>query len=180
MVAGEAGIGKPSLVAEVARRSRERVRVLWGACDRLVTPRALGPLQERPARPEVSWPRGCRPGAGQEAIFAAFLDELSDPPHGLGPMVVVEDAHWMDEATLDWLAFLGRRTDRLSVLLVVTDRDDEMGPEHPLRGVLGSLPAARSRRVVVPELSRECVLEQARLAGRDAQSVAAHRLNLLP
>ncbi len=95
-------------------------------------------------------------------------------------MVVVEDAHWMDEATLDWLAFLGRRTDRLSVLLVVTDRDDEMGPEHPLRGVLGSLPAARSRRVVVPELSRECVLEQARLAGRDAQSVAAHRLNLLP
>jgi len=109
-------------------------------------------------------------GDGQEAIFAAFLDELSDPPHRLGPMVV-EDARRADEATLDWLALLGRRTDRLSVLLVVTYRDDEMGPEHPLLGVLGSLPAARFRRVVVPALSRECVLERARLAGRDAQSV---------
>jgi len=46
LVAGEVGIGKSSLVAEFARRSRERARVLWGASDRLVTPRALGPLQD--------------------------------------------------------------------------------------------------------------------------------------
>src|SRR3982751_2361452 len=46
LVAGEAGIGKSALVAEFARRCGPRTRVLWGACDRLVTPRALGPLHD--------------------------------------------------------------------------------------------------------------------------------------
>ena len=84
---------------------------------------------------------------------------------------MVEDAHWADEATLDWLAFIGRRTDRLSVLLVVTYRDDEVGPEHPLRRVLASMPAATTTRVAVRPLSRHCVREQARRAGRDAEYV---------
>ena len=44
LVAGEAGIGKSALVVEFARRCAPGTRVLWGACDRLVTPRALGPL----------------------------------------------------------------------------------------------------------------------------------------
>ena len=46
LVAGEAGIGKSALVIEFARRCGPRARVLWGACDRLVTPRALGPLHD--------------------------------------------------------------------------------------------------------------------------------------
>ena len=46
LVAGEAGLGKSALVAEFARRCGARARVLWGGCDRLVTPRALGPLHD--------------------------------------------------------------------------------------------------------------------------------------
>ena len=57
---------------------------------------------------------------------------------------MVEDAHWADEATLDWLAFLGRRIGRLSALLFVTYRSDEVGPDHPLRGVLAALPTRSS------------------------------------
>ena len=86
-------------------------------------------------------------------------------------MVVVEDAHWADEATLDWLAFLGRRIDRLSALLFVTYRNDEVGPDHPLRGVLAALPNAVVRRVPIEPLSQDCVSEQARQAGRDGESV---------
>ena len=45
VVAGEAGIGKTSLVAEVCGAVRPR-RVLWGGCDPLITPRAMDRLRE--------------------------------------------------------------------------------------------------------------------------------------
>src|SRR6476660_4833091 len=170
MVAGEAGIGKASLVTEVARRVEDRARVLWGGCDRLVTPRALGPLHDIGRQTGGVLAERLAAGATQEELFAAFLDELAPDPGRL-QVVVVEDAHWADEATLDWLVFLARRMERLSALLVVTYRDDEVGPDHPLRSVLGAMPAAVSTRVVVPALTRECVLAQAQLAGRDAESV---------
>ncbi len=83
----------------------------------------------------------------------------------------MEDVHWADEATLDWLAFLARRMERLPALLVVTYRDDEVGPEHPLRRVLASLPAAVSQRVPVAALSENCVLRAGPAAGRDADTV---------
>ena len=171
LVAGEAGIGKSALVVEFARRCGPRVRVVWGACDRMVTPRALGPLHDIGHQVGGRLSAELRAAAPQEEIFAAFLDELSGPPSRLQTVVVVEDAHWADEATLDWLAFLGRRIDRLSALLFVTYRNDEVGPDHPLRGVLAALPSAVVRRVPIEPLSRDCVSEQARRAGRDTESV---------
>ena len=44
LVAGEAGAGKTALARRFADEHRESARVLWGACDALFTPRALGPL----------------------------------------------------------------------------------------------------------------------------------------
>jgi DNA-binding CsgD family transcriptional regulator/tetratricopeptide (TPR) repeat protein len=170
VVAGEAGIGKSALVIEFARRCGSRARVLWGACDRLVTPRALGPLHDIGHQIGGRLAAQLRAAAPQEEIFAAFLDELSARSRLL-QVVVVEDAHWADEATLDWLAFLGRRIDRLSALLFVTYRNDEVGPDHPLRGVLAALPNAVVRRVPIEPLSQSCVSEQARRAGRDGESV---------
>jgi DNA-binding CsgD family transcriptional regulator/tetratricopeptide (TPR) repeat protein len=170
LVAGEAGIGKSSLVTEFGGRSRDRARILWGACDRLVTPRALGPVHD------IGWQTGgalaarLAEGAGQEQIFAASLDELSAPGQA-HPVVVVEDAHWADEATLDWLAFLGRRIGRLAALLVITYRDDEVGPEHRLRRVLAALPSDVAQAVPIRPLTEECVLQQGRLAGQDGELV---------
>ena len=171
LVAGEAGIGKSSLINEFARRSGPRARVLWGACDRLVTPRALGPLHDIGRQLGGQLAGLLRAAAPQEQIFSAFLDDLSRPSSGPRPVLVVEDAHWGDEATLDWLSFLGRRIDRLSALLIITYRDDEVGPGHPLRGVLASLPNARVRRVPLEPLSRGLRHEQARRAGRLPESV---------
>ena len=91
-------MGKSTLVADFARRLGGRARVLWGVCDQLVTPRALGPLHD--IGRAVRGPLAARllAGAPREEVFAAFLDELSGP----GPrpvLVVVEDVHWADEAT---------------------------------------------------------------------------------
>src|SRR5918993_4991277 len=137
LIGGEAGIGKSALVTEFARRSGDRARVLWGACDRLVTPRALGPLHDIGRQTGGSLAERLSTAGTQEELFAAFLDELAAPgPKKPSPVVVVEDAHWADEATLDWLTFLGRRIERLHALLIVTYRDDEVGPDHPLRRTL--------------------------------------------
>ena len=61
-------------------------------------------------------------------------------------MIVVEDAHWADDATIELLAMLGRRAGELPLLLVVTYRDDEVAADHPLRLVLGDLVTAQPRR----------------------------------
>src|SRR5689334_12407807 len=169
IVAGEAGIGKSVLVTEFTRRCGAAARVLWGGCDPLVTPRALGPLHDISRMTGGPLADRLRAGATQQEIFAAFLDEITGPVQRARPVIVVEDAHWADEATLDWLALLGRRIARLPALLVVTFRDDEVGARHPLRGTLAALPSSVVRRVPVPPLSPECVAEQARHAGHDAQ-----------
>ena len=170
VVAGEAGMGKSALVTEFAERCGPAARVLWGSCDPLVTPRALGPLHDIGRQTGGNLAARLRAGAAQDEIFDAFLDEIA-VPRGPRPVVVVEDVHWADGATLDWLAFLGRRIQRIPALLVVTYRDDEVGPDHPLRGALAAQPNAALRRVPLPALSRECVVEQARRAGRDPELV---------
>ncbi|MFF4779087.1 AAA family ATPase [Microtetraspora fusca] len=171
VVAGEAGIGKSVLVTEFVRRCGPAAWVLWGGCDRLITPRALGPLHDIGRQTRGVLAERLNAGAAQEELFTAFLDEISGPPQRPRPVVVVEDAHWADEATLDWLIWSGRRIGRMPVLFVVTYRDDEVGAEHPLRGALATLPGAITRRLSLSPLSRECVADQADRTGRDPELV---------
>jgi DNA-binding CsgD family transcriptional regulator len=102
--------------------------------------------------------------APREQLFDALLDELDrrERPQ----VVVVEDAHWADDATLDLLVFLGRRMDRTRALLLVTYRDDELAPGHPLLAVPGSLPPGTLRRLRLGPLSEGAVAELGRRAGR--------------
>ncbi|WP_344840182.1 ATP-binding protein [Actinocorallia longicatena] len=170
VVAGEAGIGKSALVGEFARRAERRARVLWGACDQLSTPRVLGPVHDIGRQAGGALARAVAEGA-QEPVLQALLDELTVPRQAVRPVVVVEDAHWADEATLDLLVLLGRRVPRLPALLVLTLRDDELAADHPLRAALAKLPAAATTRIVLPPLSAECVADQARRAGQDPDTV---------
>ena len=65
-----------------------------------------------------------------------------------------EDAHWAGGVSLEFLRFLARRIGDLRVLFVVTYRDDEIGPTHPLRRLLGDLATAQTvHRLNVPPLS---------------------------
>jgi AAA ATPase domain len=180
LVAGEAGIGKSSLVRRFAERHAAEARFLVGACDPLLTPRALGPLlTPRALGPlhDVARQTGGRlaellaSGSPREHVFVAFLDELDR--RAQRQVVVVEDAHWADEATLDLLVFLGRRMERTGALLLVTYRDDELAADHPLHAVVGSLPPEAVRRVRLQPLSEGAVTELARQAGRRATGLHA-------
>jgi ATP/maltotriose-dependent transcriptional regulator MalT len=164
LVAGEAGIGKTTLLQQFARQQRKVSRVLWGACDALFTPRPLAPLHDI-ARQVQNDLLAAMSAGDRDGIFNAALDELE---HGPPALVVLEDMHWADEATLDLLKFLGRRIQRTRSLLVVTYRDDEVGTRHPLRLVIGELPRVHVRRQRLNALSEAAVAELAGQAGRSA------------
>jgi DNA-binding CsgD family transcriptional regulator/tetratricopeptide (TPR) repeat protein len=171
LVAGEAGIGKSVLVKRFAERQAADARLLLGTCDPLLTPRALGPLHDIARQTGGRLAELLASGGPRDAVFAAFLDQLAQPPRR--QVVVVEDAHWADEATLDLLVFLGRRLERAPAMLIVTYRDDEVGTDHPLRGVLGALPQGVVQRVKLEPLSEAAVAELARRAGRPVAGLRA-------
>jgi DNA-binding CsgD family transcriptional regulator/tetratricopeptide (TPR) repeat protein len=172
LLAGEAGIGKSALVRWFTERQSADARFLLGTCDPLLTPRALGPLHDIARQTGGRLAELLASGGAREDVFAAFLDQLAQPPRR--QVVVVEDAHWADEATLDLLVFLGRRVERTPAMLIVTYRDDEVGADHPLRAVVGRLPPEAVQRVRPQPLSEAAVAELARWAGRPA--VGLHTL----
>jgi DNA-binding CsgD family transcriptional regulator len=170
LVAGEAGIGKTSVLRAAAAAHRAAGgEVWWGACDALETPLPLAPLLDMArgaVQRFVAKLDGPRP-----ALFEAVLDDLRLADGAL--LVIVEDAHWADDATLDLLKYLGRRIERTRALLAVSYRDDEVTAAHPLRRVLGELPPAARTYLPVPRLSAGAVKMLARQAGRSAEGLHA-------
>src|SRR3954454_23985730 len=102
LVGGEAGIGKTSLV-DAFRAAHPQMRWLWGACDGGFTPRPLGPLYDMAASAGGHLRELCTVDPDRNALFAAFADLLGS---GGTFGVVIEDLHWADEATLDWLSYV--------------------------------------------------------------------------
>jgi DNA-binding CsgD family transcriptional regulator len=162
LVAGEAGIGKTTLINEFCRRQRG-TRVLSGACDALFTPRPLAPLHDIARQSKGALWTALHSGASREEIFTSALDELERDK----ALVIFEDMHWADEATLDLLKYLGRRIHRTHSMLVLTYRYDEVGSRHPLRHVIGDLPRASVRRVSLLPLSEAAVERLATQANRE-------------
>ncbi|MEE8375513.1 MAG: AAA family ATPase [Acidimicrobiia bacterium] len=153
LVRGEAGIGKSALISEFVTDTEDRAHVLIGACDDLLTPQALGPFwdlaREQPALARAL-ENGDRPG-----VLEATLQLLS---RSLRPnILVIEDTHWADEATLDAIKYLGRRIARTNALVLLTYRDGEVDFDHPLRGVIGDLPPHSVVRIQLSGLSLSAV-----------------------
>lgn len=148
VVEGEAGIGKSRLVAELAARSSRRF--LIGGCAQVREPFPLGPIVEalrgrgadvagaplspvagslRPLLPELGDVLPEAPpalddrAAERHRLFRGLAEVLS----ALGPAVlVVEDLHWADELTVEFLTYL------VTVLphglsVVLTYRGEEAG-----------------------------------------------------
>jgi DNA-binding CsgD family transcriptional regulator/tetratricopeptide (TPR) repeat protein len=166
LVRGEAGIGKTVLLQKFSEQQRD-ARVLWGACDALFTPRPLAPLHDIARQAQGALLAAINSGANREGIFAAALDELEGAP----ALVVFEDMHWADEATLDLLKYLGRRIQRTHAMLAVSYRDDEVGPRHPLRFVIGDLPRAHTFHMPLSPLSEPAVAQLATRAGRPSKGL---------
>jgi DNA-binding CsgD family transcriptional regulator/tetratricopeptide (TPR) repeat protein len=164
LVSGEAGIGKSSLLAEFTERVASRARVLHGSCEDLVTARTLGPFRDM-ARDLPGVP------VERDALLDALLAEMGFAQRPA--VVVVEDAHWADQASLDVLRALARRVPALPALLAISYREEELAADHPLWRVVGGVAGPAVVRLELRGLSDTAVAELAAAAGVDPAPVAA-------
>jgi DNA-binding CsgD family transcriptional regulator len=165
LLAGEAGAGKTAVVRAFEDRQRS-VAVHTGACEALFTPRPLGPLLDIAAEVGGELADLTERGASASEVLAALARAVRGTA-----IVVVEDLHWADEATLDLVHLLGRRAAGIPVLFVATYRDDQLDRNHPLRVVLGELSGAH--RMTVESLSPGAVADLAAPHGVDGAALHA-------
>ena len=175
-VSGEAGAGKTSLSRVFAASLEARSRVLVGRCDAAATPRPFGPLADVADALGLAVPKTSTGENRNEGhvgtLFADVRTTLGRSP----TLLVFEDLHFSDGATLDLLRYLGHRLNGLSLMLLATFRDDEVSGRHPLAGLMGDLAtSAEVRRLTLPPLSRRAVATLASEAGREVDAAALHR-----
>ncbi|MFF5264693.1 ATP-binding protein [Actinomadura viridis] len=175
LVTGDAGIGKTALVTTAAQRARRAgAAVLGGSCwDSAAAPghwpwtqviralrRAAGPqewagLQEM-AGEELAALLGEAPGTGADGfrLYDAVTTALVAASQARPVVVVLDDLHWADAASIRLLEFAARHTWFERLLLVGTYRDVEVeAAGHPLRPSLGAL-AAKATVVTLTGLGR--------------------------
>jgi DNA-binding CsgD family transcriptional regulator/tetratricopeptide (TPR) repeat protein len=154
-LAGEAGVGKTTLL-ELLRQRLPHARWVVGACDGSFTPQPLGPLFDIAPQLGGAIADVCAEDAPRDRMFRVLLEQLAPP--SLFTVLVIEDAHWADEATMDLVRFLGRRLHESPTLLLVSYRDEGLPSNHPVRVTLGDLTPERSlRRMTLAPLSPAAV-----------------------
>ena len=182
LVGGEAGIGKTALARTLAREAAERgALALTGHCYDLAETPPYGPwielLEQVPATPDrsplpaLAGPAGPVAGvASQAALFAQVRDFFAALAAQRPLILVLDDLHWADPASLDLLRSLARQLAAHPLLLVATYRADELSRRHPLSQLL-------------PVLVREAEaarLDLRRLEQGDVRALVAARYRLLP
>ncbi|MCB9631979.1 MAG: AAA family ATPase [Sandaracinus sp.] len=152
LVTGEPGIGKSRLLAEAPFEARRRGGfalegtayeperaspfAAWRDLARRAPVASLGGDAAKHAQavrdPDAS------PGALRDAMVA-----LLRPTKGLG-LVVLDDAHWLDEASAELLHHVCREHDRSPLLVLLGARDVELADNLPLVRTLRALRRARA------------------------------------
>jgi DNA-binding CsgD family transcriptional regulator len=171
-VGGDAGVGKTTLARKFCEIVAKTARVAWGICEPLSTPRALGPLLDIADALALEVPP-LKTAAERQQVFRVLLEVLRRP--GPATVLVFEDVQWADEASFDLLRYLGRRVGETKGLVLATYRDDEAGPRHPLRVLLGDLATAEDvHRIALSPLSESGV--RALAQGYNVDPALLHRL----
>jgi len=156
-IVGEAGIGKTSLISLFLEMVPRNFTVSLGMCDALYTPRPLGPVYEAAIGLGGKSRDGAEKRATADELFPRMLSQFqlaSEPV-----ICVIEDVHWADNGTLDFIRFLGRRISTLPVLLLLTFRGNEIDANHPLTHVLGDLPSNNLHRIELSPLSSDGIAQ---------------------
>jgi DNA-binding CsgD family transcriptional regulator/tetratricopeptide (TPR) repeat protein len=164
----EAGGGKTALLKHFCDVRASPSRLLWGTCDALLTPRPLGAILDLADDAGAA----LRNVLAQEPVpfhvASALLQELRETAPTI---LVLEDVHWADAATLDVLRLVIRKAEPLPVLVIASYRDLDVNAGHPLRLVLGETTGPQTERLRLPPLSRAAVAELAEPYGVDSEAL---------
>ncbi len=147
LVAGDAGVGKSRLLAEFCRSlAYGRWKVATGSCVEFAS-RPYGPILEVLAKLGGA-PFELGEASSKREQFDAIVERISAVAARSAVVVVVEDLHWADAATLDLLVYLSTKVDHARVLVLVSFRADELHPESPVaRAVVRIARAADTGRI---------------------------------
>lgn len=168
-IKGEAGIGKTFLVKTFLKEIEDESVQYIGACDSLFTPRPLAPLYDLALQINEDWVAEIETISSRTELFTKFVRGVT---HTLRPVIVVfEDIHWADEATLDFVKFFARRISRTKCLFILTMRDEEIGRQHSLRNIFGDLAPDTFTRLELTPLSRGAVQKLADEKGYDGENL---------
>ena len=171
LAVGEAGIGKTALLRRFSDIVAGPARTLWAVCDHLFVPRPLEPFLDLAEAVGGQLAARVADAARPYDVAAALLAELGS---GGTAVVVLEDVHWADEASLDVIRLIARRMEAVPAVLILSYRHDELGRSHPLRLVLGDLSGSgQVTRVELAGLSRSAVATLARPQSLDAGELYA-------
>jgi DNA-binding CsgD family transcriptional regulator/tetratricopeptide (TPR) repeat protein len=171
LVTAEAGGGKTALIERFCATRVGSARVLRGACDALFTPRPLGPIQDVALEVGPVLTDLLREATPYQVAGALFEGMQRRQP----TVLVIEDVHWADKATLDVLTLLARRIATARVLIVLSYREEALEAAHPLRVMLGELSSGLAvARVRLEPLTADGVAQLADPSGVDPDGL--HRV----
>ncbi|WP_245331049.1 ATP-binding protein [Mesorhizobium sophorae] len=169
-LSGEAGAGKSTLVDAFVSGAGQEARIFRSACEDLSIPDPLGPLYDLAREAQWAMPQAVDARQGQRLpLFSDALDVFEARTGAT--LLVIEDLHWADDATLDFVRFLGRRIANTHIVLLVTARTDRSEGQMRVRRALGEIPSGSVARIDVPLLSEAAVLSLADAAGRDGDAI---------
>lgn len=207
VVGGEAGIGKSRLVAEFTAEASASSLVLTGRCvdlgqegapyapvtqmlrrlidaagmDALLDAAGPGVAALSVLLPELADSEAAPARSGADRLYELVTVLFENIAAARPVVLVVEDIHWADAATLELLRFLIRMMESGQLLLLLTYRTDEVVRGHPLRGYLGELDRTRrATRWELGRLGRPQVAEQAtQILGRIPEAETLDRVYAL-
>ncbi len=142
LVGGEAGIGKTSLARDLSIEAHVLgCRVLAGSCYDLTNTPPYGPWLDLfegcrrnpglPAPPAALAGGRLAPVTDQAALFSEVRQFLAEFAANRPALVLLEDLHWADPASVDLLRHVGPHLRHWPLLLLVTYRVDELTPGRP-------------------------------------------------
>lgn len=141
----------------------------------------LGPARPELARilPELGEAAvdDAAPGVGQTRLFELMLGAACRLSERSPLVLILEDMHWSDPSTRDFVTFLVNSVNRERIMVLCSYRTDEVSAGHPLRSFLAGLARAGAQRIELEGLSEADVAEQlAAILGADPPAGMARRI----